>query len=47
MMRDRSGKMLDAALKVARRYNRDVLASKISEMAERRIVGLEGEDDEE
>jgi chromosome transmission fidelity protein 4 len=44
LMGDSSGKMLDAAVKVARRYGRDVLAGKIGEVAERRVVGLD--DDE-
>jgi chromosome transmission fidelity protein 4 len=45
LMGDRSGKMLDAAVKVARRYGRDVLAGKIVEVAERRVVGLVDDDD--
>ncbi|EER37278.1 chromosome segregation protein [Histoplasma capsulatum H143] len=45
MMRDRSGKMLDAASKVALRYGRTVLDEKIRELAERRLMGTEGEDD--
>lgn len=44
LMNDGSGKMLEAAQKVARRYERDVLATKIGEVAERRLVGLD--DDE-
>jgi len=46
LMRDRTGKMLEAAGKVAARFGRDVLGEKIREVAERRLVGLEGEDDE-
>ncbi|KIV99051.1 uncharacterized protein PV09_09223 [Verruconis gallopava] len=44
LMRDTSGKMMDAAVKVARRYGMDVLASKIVELAERRMVGLVDDD---
>ena len=46
LMRDRTGKMLEAAGKVAARFGRDVLGEKIREVAERRLAGLEGEDDE-
>jgi chromosome transmission fidelity protein 4 len=46
LMRDRTGKMLEAAGKVAARFGRDVLGEKIREVAERRLVGLEGEDEE-
>lgn len=45
LMRDTSGKMLDAAVKVARRYQQSVLAEKIQEVAERRVVGLVDDDD--
>lgn len=45
LMRDRSGKMVEAAQKVAARYGREVLGAKIREIAERRLVGLM-EDDE-
>lgn len=45
LMRDRSGKMLDAATKIASRFGRDVLRGKIEELAERRLVGLDDEDD--
>jgi len=44
LVNDGSGKILDAAVKVARKYDRDVLAQKIGELAERRMVGLD--DDE-
>ncbi|KAI9816363.1 MAG: hypothetical protein M1832_005120 [Thelocarpon impressellum] len=44
LMRDRSGKMLEAAAKVAGRYGRAVLEEKVREVAERRILG---EDEEE
>jgi chromosome transmission fidelity protein 4 len=45
LMRDQSGKMLEAAVKVARRYGQGVLAERIGEVAERRVVGLVDEDD--
>ncbi|KAF2463650.1 chromosome segregation protein-like protein [Lindgomyces ingoldianus] len=46
LMRDANGKMLDLASKVAQRYGREVLGEKIRELAERRLVGLEGEDED-
>jgi len=46
LMRDSSGRMLEAAQKVASRYGREVLRSKITELAERRLVGLDADDDE-
>ncbi|KAL4875547.1 WD40-repeat-containing domain protein [Aspergillus karnatakaensis] len=45
MMKDRNGKMVEAAVKVAQRYNRGVLEDKIRDLAERRYSGEE-EDDE-
>ena len=42
LMRDSNGKMMEAAGKVAARYERTVLQQKISELAERRLLG--GED---
>lgn len=45
MMHDRSGKMLEAAAKVAQRYSRGLLEDKIRELGERRLMGLD-EDDE-
>lgn len=44
LMRDRGGRMLDAAGKVAGRFGRGVLEEKIRELAERRLMGVE--DDE-
>ena len=44
LLRDKSGKMLEAAGKIAARFERDVLGDKIREMAERRLVGVEDED---
>lgn len=45
MMRDRNGKMVEAAAKVAERYGRGILEDKIRELAEKRFTG-EDEDDE-
>lgn len=45
MMNDRSGKMLEAAVKVAQRYDRSTLEDKIRELGERRLMGMD-EDDE-
>lgn len=47
LMRDGSGKMLEAAAKVAGRYGRSVLEAKIQELTEKRLVGEEAGDDEE
>lgn len=47
LMRDRGGKMLEAAGKVAARYGRGILGEKIREVQERRLVGLEDGDGEE
>ncbi|KAL9103724.1 MAG: hypothetical protein Q9163_001274 [Psora crenata] len=44
LMKDRSGKMVEAASKVAGRYGRNVLQEKIRELAERRIMGAEEEE---
>lgn len=41
LLRDPNGNMLNAAEKLARKYQRDVLAEKIRELAERRLVGLD------
>lgn len=45
LMKDRNGKMVEAAVKVAQRYGRGVLEDKIRDLAERRYMG-EGDDDE-
>ena len=45
LMKDRGGKMIEAAGKVAGRYGRTVLQEKITELAEKRLMGLENEDD--
>lgn len=44
LMKDRSGKMVEAAGKVAGRYGRTVLQEKISELAEKRLMGMEDEE---
>lgn len=44
LMRDKSGRMLEAAGKVAARFGREVLGEKIRDLAERRLVGMD--DDE-
>lgn len=44
LMRDRSGKMVDAAGKVSGRYGRTVLQEKIRELAEKRLLGVEEEE---
>ena len=43
LMRDRSGRMLEAAEKVAGRYGRGVLEDKIRGLAEKRLAGVEEE----
>ena len=45
LMKDRHGKMMEAAGKVAGRYGRTVLQEKIGELAEKRLMGMEGEED--
>ncbi|KAJ2904974.1 putative minichromosome loss protein 1 protein [Zalerion maritima] len=45
LMRDRSGKMIEAAGKVADRYGRTMLGEKIREVGEKRMAGDEGEDE--
>ncbi|GBF60574.1 minichromosome loss protein [Trichophyton mentagrophytes] len=44
MLRDRSGKMLDAASKIAQRYQRSILDDKIRTIAERRLMGEDDDD---
>lgn len=44
MLRDRSGKMLDAASKIAQRYHRSILDDKIRAIAERRLMGEDDDD---
>ncbi|KAI9774888.1 MAG: WD repeat and HMG-box DNA binding-domain containing protein 1 [Geoglossum simile] len=43
LMRDQSGKMIEAAGKVANRYGRNLLQEKIRELGERKLLGM-GED---
>ena len=43
MMRDRGGKLIEAASKVAGRWGRTVLEEKIREVGERRVMGVEEE----
>ncbi len=43
LMRNRSGKLLEAAGKVAGRYGRAVLQEKINELAEQRLMGMDEE----
>lgn len=45
LMKDRNGKMLEAAVKVAQRYDRSVLEEKIREVGERRLMGLDDDDE--
>jgi len=45
LMKDRSGRMVEACQKVAARYGREVLGAKIREIAERRLVGLIDDDE--
>ncbi|TKA75409.1 hypothetical protein B0A55_05787 [Friedmanniomyces simplex] len=45
LMRDRTGKMLEAAGKIAARFQRDILGEKITQLAERRLVGLVDDED--
>ncbi|KJZ80157.1 hypothetical protein HIM_00007 [Hirsutella minnesotensis 3608] len=45
LMRDRTGRMMEAAGKVAERYGRTVLGEKIRELGEKRIGGAGGEED--
>ncbi|CAA9963641.1 DNA polymerase alpha accessory factor Mcl1 [Pyrenophora teres f. maculata] len=46
LMRDANGKMLDLAGKVASRYGREVLGEKIRELAERKALAREDDEDE-
>lgn len=44
LMRDRNGKMIEAAGKVAGRYGRTVLQEKIGDLAEKRLMGVDEEE---
>lgn len=41
LMRDRTGRMVEAAVKVAERYGRGILSEKIREVGEKRAAGME------
>ena len=43
LMKDRGGKMLEAATKIANRYGRTQLEERIQEVGERRIMGMDNE----
>jgi chromosome transmission fidelity protein 4 len=45
LMRDRTGRMMEAAGKVAERYGRTILGEKIREVGEKRLGGLDDDDD--
>ena len=45
LIKDRTGKMLEAAGKIAARFQRDILGEKITQLAERRLVGLVDDDE--
>lgn len=44
LMRDRTGRMMEAAGRVAERYGRTVLGEKIREVGEKRVGGMDEED---
>jgi chromosome transmission fidelity protein 4 len=44
LMRDRSGRMFEAAGKVAERYGRSILGDKIREVGEKRVSGMDDDD---
>ncbi|TDZ31158.1 Minichromosome loss protein 1 [Colletotrichum spinosum] len=44
LMRDRTGRMMEAAVKVAERYGRTILGDKIREIGERRASGMDLDD---
>ncbi|MCJ1357324.1 MAG: hypothetical protein MMC33_007320 [Icmadophila ericetorum] len=43
LMKDRTGKMIEAAGKIASRYGRTVLEEKIQDLAEKRLMGVDDE----
>ena len=45
LMGDTSGRMIEAAGKVAERYNRSILGEKIREVGEKRVAGLDDDDE--
>lgn len=44
LMRDRSGRMMEAAGKIAERYGRTILGEKIREVGEKRVGGMDDDD---
>jgi len=46
LMRDRTGRMIEAAGKVAERYGRAILGEKIREVGEQRVNGMEDDEDD-
>lgn len=46
LMKDRNGKMIEAAGRVAGRYGRTVLQQKIGELAERKLMAMDEDEDE-
>lgn len=46
LMKDESGRMMEAAAKVAGRFGRTTLRERIEELAERRVVGLDTGEEE-
>ncbi|KAI1931111.1 DNA polymerase alpha accessory factor Mcl1 [Ophidiomyces ophidiicola] len=46
MFRDRTGKMLEAASKIAQRYERTILDERIRTLAERRLLGEDDDNDD-
>ena len=44
LLRDRTGRMIEAAGKVAERYGRNVLGEKIREVGEERLMGVMDDD---
>lgn len=45
LLRDRTGRMIVAAGKVAERYGRSVLGEKIREVGEQRLMGMDEDED--
>ncbi|KAM7216687.1 Minichromosome loss protein 1 [Rhypophila decipiens] len=46
LLRDRSGRMIEAAGKIAERYGRTILGEKIRDLGERKIAGDDGADED-
>jgi len=45
LLRDKTGRVVDAAGKVASRFGRELLADKIRELAERQLIGMDNDDE--